>query len=169
MGSLVRQIRREACVPVDLRQWHARLGNPARRHLEPRLQDQQFWTRDWLLQRAYRLGTPHTIISAANYGVTAPVNFYDVTANGQRFLMTEANSPKGHRSANAGHKLGCGVEEEISAGAGTLSSSFRDAGGCARITCISKSPTQSPNSTDTRFSRFLGSGRSTGYPEIVPK
>lgn len=41
------------------------------------------------------LGTPHTIISAANYAAAAPVNFYDVTANGQRFLMTEANSPKG--------------------------------------------------------------------------
>ena len=41
------------------------------------------------------LGTPHTIISAANYGAAAPVNFFDVTANGQRFLMTEANSPKG--------------------------------------------------------------------------
>jgi Tol biopolymer transport system component len=41
------------------------------------------------------LGTPHTIISAANYAAGAPVNFYDVTANGQRFLMTEANSPKG--------------------------------------------------------------------------
>jgi serine/threonine protein kinase/Tol biopolymer transport system component len=41
------------------------------------------------------LGTPRTIISAANYGAAAPVNFYDMTANGQRFLMTEANSPKG--------------------------------------------------------------------------
>jgi Tol biopolymer transport system component len=45
------------------------------------------------------LGTPHTIISAANYGYgaapAAPVNFFDVTANGQRFLMTEANFPKG--------------------------------------------------------------------------
>jgi hypothetical protein len=41
------------------------------------------------------LGTPHTIISAVGYGAAAPVNFYDVTANGQRFLMTEANSPKG--------------------------------------------------------------------------
>jgi serine/threonine protein kinase len=41
------------------------------------------------------LGTPHAIISAAGYGAAAPVNFYDVTANGQRFLMTEANSPKG--------------------------------------------------------------------------
>jgi eukaryotic-like serine/threonine-protein kinase len=41
------------------------------------------------------LGTPHTIISAASYGAAAPVNFYDVTANGQRFLMTEANAPKG--------------------------------------------------------------------------
>ena len=41
------------------------------------------------------LGSPHTIISAANRGAAAPVNFYDVTANGQRFLMTEANSPKG--------------------------------------------------------------------------
>jgi len=40
------------------------------------------------------LGTPQTIISAANYAAAAPVNFYDVTANGQRFLMTEANSPK---------------------------------------------------------------------------
>ena len=41
------------------------------------------------------LGTPHTIISAASYGAAAPVNFYDVTADGKRFLMTEANSPKG--------------------------------------------------------------------------
>jgi len=41
------------------------------------------------------LGTPHTIISAASYGAAAPVNYYDVTANGQRFLMMEANSPKG--------------------------------------------------------------------------
>jgi hypothetical protein len=42
------------------------------------------------------LGTPHTIISAANYAAAAPVNFYDVTGNGQRFLMTEANSLKSH-------------------------------------------------------------------------
>jgi Tol biopolymer transport system component len=41
------------------------------------------------------LGAPHTIISAANYAAAGPANFYDVTANGQRFLMTEANSPKG--------------------------------------------------------------------------
>jgi len=41
------------------------------------------------------LGTPHTIINAANYAAAAPVNFYDVTADGRRFLMTEANSPKG--------------------------------------------------------------------------
>lgn len=43
------------------------------------------------------LGTPHTILSAANYGAVngESLNFFDVTANGQRFLMTEANSPKG--------------------------------------------------------------------------
>ncbi len=41
------------------------------------------------------LGSPHTIISAVGYGAAAPVNFYDVTADGRRFLMTEANSPKG--------------------------------------------------------------------------
>jgi eukaryotic-like serine/threonine-protein kinase len=41
------------------------------------------------------LGTPHTIISASNYGASAPINYFDVRANGQRFLMTEANSPKG--------------------------------------------------------------------------
>jgi hypothetical protein len=41
------------------------------------------------------LGTPYILFSAANYGAAAPVNFFDVTANGQRFLVTEANSPKG--------------------------------------------------------------------------
>jgi len=43
------------------------------------------------------LGTPHTILSAANYVAVngESLNFFDVTANGQRFLMTEANSPKG--------------------------------------------------------------------------
>lgn len=42
------------------------------------------------------LSTPHTIINSASYGAAAPVNFYDVTANGQRFLMTEANFPQGN-------------------------------------------------------------------------
>jgi hypothetical protein len=31
-----------------------------------------------------------------------------------------------------------------------------------------KSSTHSPNSADTRLSRFLGSGRMTGKPEVMP-
>jgi hypothetical protein len=61
-----------------------------------------------------------------------------------------------------------GTPLTMSAGAGTLSSSFRDAGDCARIAFISKSTIHSPNSADTRFSKFLGSGRITGYPETIP-
>ena len=43
------------------------------------------------------LGTPRTLFSAANYANygAANVTYYDVTADGRRFLVTEANSPKG--------------------------------------------------------------------------
>ena len=39
------------------------------------------------------LGTPRTLFSAANYG-GVNVTSFEVTADGQRFLMTEPNSPK---------------------------------------------------------------------------
>src|SRR5437867_10487232 len=32
---------------------------------------------------------------------------------------------------------------------------------------VDESSTHSPNSADTRLSRFLGSGRMTGYPEVM--
>jgi DNA-binding winged helix-turn-helix (wHTH) protein/Tol biopolymer transport system component len=39
------------------------------------------------------LGSPHTLFSVYNYG--SPFTFYDVTADGRRFLITEANSTNG--------------------------------------------------------------------------